>query len=738
MKLLSLFRRESAVRNSLHPQMTWTSKSLGTAVSRTGVFLRKQIWIWPIVATVLLGTIGILVSGAISSTMRTNMQSQLESLLSVESEMLLNWIRTNMANATATANNQAIRDSVQQLLAHQENVSNDVHPTEVVELRRQLQKQLGPTLSSHDYAGYIIADKARRIIAAASDELIGREAIPEYETVFQKALRGETSMTSPFGSLVVIKDETGRLSSGVPTMLVCAPIRDTDFEVVGVLALRIRPELEFTRILQLGQFGRSGETYAFDKSGLMTSNSRFDEDLILCGILPDRDGAQSILNVQLRDPGGNLLEGYRPAVRRSQQPLTKCVAAAINGVDGVDIDGYRDYRGVWSLGAWKWFPEFEMGVVTEMDRDEAYRPLTILQWTFRSLLVLLASSSVAIFLFSVRVARLQREAQKAAIELKQLGQYELEEKLGSGGMGVVFKGRHAMLRRPAAIKLLNVDKVNDASIHRFEREVQITCKLNHPNTIAIYDYGRTPEGVFYYAMEYLDGIDLQSLVEKYGPQPEARVINILRQICGSLYEAHLQGLVHRDIKPANVMLNRRGAETDVVKVLDFGLVKAVDDTKQAAMTMANSLTGTPLYMAPEAIQSPGSVDARSDIYAVGALGYFLLTGQPVFEAETLIQLCQMHIDAVPVPPSKRTTQPVSAELEATLLKCLDKVRTRRPNTARDLAHLLQQVPVHGDWPETIAEAWWNSHEAGTTPVISTNPGPADSPYSHTVVDQSRV
>ena len=738
MNIFSLFRRDSGSRHSIHPQMTWASKSIGTAVSRTGVFLRKQIWIWPIVATLLLGTIGFFVSRAISNTMRANMQSQLESLLSVESEMLHNWIRTNIANATATANNQAIRDTVHQLIEHQEATVGNVPATDVIELRKLLAKQLGPTLSSHDYAGYIIADKSRKVIAAATEELIGREIIPEFEALFQKALKGEASITPPFASVVMLKDETGRLRSGVPTMLVCAPLRDTDFEVVGVLALRIRPELEFTRILQLGQFGNSGETYAFDKSGVMVSNSRFDEDLFLCGILPDREGSRSILNVQLRDPGGNMMEGYRPTVRRSQQPLTKCADAAISGIDGVDIEGYRDYRGVWTLGAWKWFPEFEMGVVTEVDREEAYRPLTILQWTFRSLLVLLATSSVAIFLFTVRVARLQREAQKAAIELKQLGQYELEEKLGSGGMGVVFKGHHAMLRRPAAIKLLNVDKVNDASIHRFEREVQITCKLNHPNTIAIYDYGRTPEGVFYYAMEYLDGLDLQQLVEKYGPQPEGRVVNILRQICGSLYEAHSQGLVHRDIKPANVMLNRRGAEADVVKVLDFGLVKAVDDSKQAAMTMANSLTGTPLYMAPEAIQSPGSVDARSDLYAVGALGYFLLTGQPVFEAATLIQLCQMHIDAVPVPPSQRTKQAISPELEAALLRCLDKVRTRRPNTARELAHLLTEVPSKGDWPEATAEEWWSSHENGTVPVISANPGPADSPYSHTVVDQSKV
>jgi eukaryotic-like serine/threonine-protein kinase len=280
--------------------MTWASKSIGTAVSRTGVFLRKQIWIWPIVATLLLGTIGFFVNHAISSTMRANMQSQLESLLSVESEMLLNWIRTNIANATATANNQAIRDSIQKLIDQQELAVGTAPATEMIELRRVLQKQLGPTLSSHDYAGYIVAGKAGKVVAAATEELIGREVIPEFEELFQKAIKGEASITPPFGSMVMLKDETGRLRSGVPTMLVCAPVRDTDFEVIGVLALRIRPELEFTRILQLGQFGASGETYAFNKSGLMVSNSRFDDELILSGILPDREGANSILNVQLQ------------------------------------------------------------------------------------------------------------------------------------------------------------------------------------------------------------------------------------------------------------------------------------------------------------------------------------------------------------------------------------------------------------------------------------------------------
>lgn len=290
-------------------------------------------------------------------------------------------------------------------------------------------------------------------------------------------------------------------------------------------------------------------------------------------------------------------------------------------------------------------------------------------------------------------------------------------------MGVVYKGHHAMLRRPTAIKMLSVDKINDASLQRFEREVQITCKLNNPNTVAIYDYGRTPEGVFYYAMEFLDGINLQNLVENYGPQSEGRVIYILKQICGSLYEAHSLGLVHRDIKPANIMLNRRCGQPDVVKVLDFGLVKALDEEKQARQS--GGLAGTPLYMSPESIQTPDLVDARSDLYAVGAVGYYLLTGQPVFNARSLVDLCQQHVTTLPDTPSQRLGRAISAELESALLACLEKSRAKRPQTARDLANLLDRAPTAGSWTIDDAEIWWGRYEREQTVTNSIpNPTPA--------------
>ncbi len=228
------------------------------------------------------------------------------------------------------------------------------------------------------------------------------------------------------------------------------------------------------------------------------------------------------------------------------------------------------------------------------------------------------------------------------VEARQLGQYLLAEKIGEGGMGEVHRAKHALLRRPTAIKLLPPEKAGVESISRFEREVQLTAKLTHPNTVAIYDFGRTPNGIFYYAMELLDGIDLEHLVDEYGPQPPARAVHILAQICGSLAEAHAIGLVHRDVKPANVILCERGRVPDTIKVVDFGLVKDVSGLSgdgDPELSNVNTIIGTPLYLAPEAILTPDKVDGRADLYAVGALAYFLLTGSPVFSGKSVMDVC---------------------------------------------------------------------------------------------------
>jgi eukaryotic-like serine/threonine-protein kinase len=693
--------------------MTWAKTSVGRTVSRTGVFLKRQIWAWPILAVVLLSIIGLFVRRSIETTMRDNLQSQLQTVVDLQAAMLDTWYGVQRSNVESLANNVDVRQIIYPMLeAAAANTQTAANNESVAALQAKLEKSLGPAMTAHRYDGFLLADKKKRIISAMRTELIGQVDLPEYSPNLAQALDGVTNISAPFPSVVPLKDEHGRTRTGVPTMFVAAPVRDDSFQVVGVLALRIDPREDFSRIMSLGQFGTTGETYAFDKDGRMVSQSRFDDNLLLYGLIPDQEDSTSILQVLVRDPGGNITTGHRPTARRRDLPLTLAASEAIAGRSGVNVEGYRDYRGVPVVGAWKWLPEGNVGVVTEVDYAEAYRPLTILRRTFWGLFALLGLSAAAIFVFTILLARSRREAQKAAIEAQQIGQYQLEQKLGAGGMGIVYKARHALLRRPTAIKMLEPDKVNQGTIERFEREVQTTSQLTNPGTVAIYDYGRTPEGVFYYAMEFLDGIDLQVLVERYGPQPVPRVIHILDQVCGSLYEAHSLGMVHRDIKPANIMLNRRGGQPDVVKVLDFGLVKAMEDQRQAELSQNASLTGTPLYMSPEAIQMPNSVDARSDLYAVGAVGYYLLTGQPVFEAENVVDLCQKHVAATPVPPSERVRTPIPSALESAILSCLEKSRAKRPQTARDVALLIARCEEATQWSIEDADAWWGRHERG--------------------------
>lgn len=310
-------------------------------------------------------------------------------------------------------------------------------------------------------------------------------------------------------------------------------------------------------------------------------------------------------------------------------------------------------------------------------------------------------AAVALPTFASKVIYGLRESVAMA---QQLGQYVIERKLGEGGMGEVYLARHTLLRRHTALKLLPPERAGAKTVARFEREVRATSRLSHPNTVAIYDYGRTREGIFYYAMEYLDGLDLQRLVQQQGPLEPARVIHILAQIAGALDEAHHSGLVHRDLKPANVYLCERGGLHDTVKVLDFGLVKETGGPSSLsgpviAQTDVNALIGTPAYLSPESIHSPASVDARSDLYAVGAIGYFLLTGAEVFQGTSLVALCIAHLHEQPQRPSERAQRPLPADLERLILSCLEKDPARRPSSAGALRQALLACDVPPYDPE---------------------------------------
>ena len=323
-----------------------------------------------------------------------------------------------------------------------------------------------------------------------------------------------------------------------------------------------------------------------------------------------------------------------------------------------------------------------------------------------SIFILFATMWCAFAAFTAAANSRQLYGLRARIrEIGKLGQYTLEEKLGEGGMGVVHRATHAMLRRPAAIKLLLKERASGKDQERFEREVQLTSRLRHPNTISIFDYGRTADGVFYYVMEYLDGLDLDRLVKAVGPIEPARTIHILVQVAGALAEAHALGLIHRDIKPANIVLTERVDEPDVVKVVDFGLVRAIESENTESVA-ANVVTGTPMYLSPEAISSPATIDGRADIYAVGAVAYFLVTGQHVFEAGTVLELCSKHLVMEPVPPSVRLGKALPADLEAIILKCLAKERSARFADAVTLRAALLGCADAARYDASAASAWW--------------------------------
>ena len=299
-------------------------------------------------------------------------------------------------------------------------------------------------------------------------------------------------------------------------------------------------------------------------------------------------------------------------------------------------------------------------------------------------------------------------------EANELGQYVLEEKIGGGGMGEVWQARHRLLIRPAAIKLIRPQLSGDAGLllRRFEREARATAALKSPHTVQLYDFGATDDGRLYYVMELLDGVDLDTLVRQYGPLPAERVVHILRQVCSSLQDAHVNGLVHRDIKPANIVVSRAGTTFDFAKVLDFGLVKLDTDRKgedDVKLTNEGSAGGTPAFMAPEVVLGVADTDHRVDLYALGCVGYWLLTGKLVFAGKSAVEVMFHHAHTPPSRPSTRSELPIPASLEDLVMDCLEKDPSRRPASAEAVSTRLAAIPVESPWTMERAERWWDMH-----------------------------
>ena len=649
----------------------------------------RRLWWIPLVFALIVGGVGTYAYRTLAEAMRSGLREKLQTILEADVAALELWLAHQQAAARAAGLEPIVRQLTAELVAldratPREELRAALFSSDAL---RRMRDAMTIAMKVRYFAFGVLREDGL-VLAASEDLLVGRRIAVDFERN-SRVFAGQTTISPP-----ALDDVTGE---PLPLLRVAAPIRGADGDVLAVMGFVV-PASEFTRVLQVARAGESGETYAFDERGAMISQSRFEEQLVEIGLL--EPGQDSVLRIEIRDPGGDLTRGFEPQGPLTGRPLTRMAAAAITSGAGFDIDGYRDYRGVPVVGAWTWLPDLGIGVTTEIDYDEAYSGLATVRLAFGGLAGLLLLAAAGMLVGALVITRLERRYERA----RMLGRYRIVEKIGEGGMGTVYRAQHALLRRPTAVKLLDAARASAEAVKRFEREVQAAASLTHPNTIEIYDYGRTPGGSFYYAMEYLDGISIAQLVDLDGAQPEARAQHILRQAAGSLAEAHARKLVHRDLKPSNLMLCSRGGVFDFVKVLDFGLVRPRDDDLQ--LTQDHSLTGTPLYLSPEALEAPDKVDAHSDVYQLGAIAYYLLTGQHVFKGENLVELMSALLHQTPTPPSQVLGRPVSSAFEALVLACLEKDPARRPTDAAVLLDALEQCHCEGTWTQRDARTWW--------------------------------
>ena len=726
------------------------------------IAMKRRFYLFFILAALLLGGVGWWVLHTVRLKMQTELEQDLRTILMADVTALKAWMEAQLKTANFISREPRVRDLVSELvtLSHQTNAPRDALLT--AKAQTDLRNYLTEVEQRIGLRGFNVISRDGIIVSAPRSMMVGRRVrgpgLSNLTKVFES---GEPQLVIPLRNAPGTPPGLGRgpgpgkqrrgpfpdrpsTNSFAPrnprpksnppeippdalrradarppeesevqpqlTVMLSSPVKNPQGEVIAAIGFTIPTEDDFTRMLS-ARFGDTGETLAFNREGVMISQTRFEDQLKKLGLLSQEPGASSVLTLQLLDPGGDLTQGYPPATPRADQPLIHLAARALAGQPGLDLSGFRDYRGVQVVAAWTWLPQYELGIATKVDYREGYQLLLALQRMFLLLMALLAVCAVGFLFYFLIIVKLRRKVKQAELMMRELGQFRLEEKIGEGGMGVVYRARHALLRRPTAIKLLLPDKASAQTIAQFENEVRLTSRLTHPNTIQIYDFGHTTDGIFYYAMEFLEGLSLRDLVLREGPIPQGRILFILQQIGGSLKEAHDAGLVHRDVKPANVFLTNRGGRADWVKVLDFGLVARFDDEEnlnERGISTA-SIAGTPGYMAPEALAIPARVDVRSDIYSVGALGYFLLTGRGLFEGLTFSQIrdsYQQMDQAGLVFPFEPLPE---GNLEKLIQQCLEKDPDRRPQNMTQLMELLAACPEADTWTIRESESWWRQY-----------------------------
>lgn len=573
---------------------------------------------WAVVAVlVCLSGFAWWIRGEIQDSLRADLRDDVLSVLDADVRIIRNWITEQRNLAETWASHSEIQRLTEQLVKITEASASSSARDELLtaDAFQPLLTSLKLLKRQHKLAGANIFSRSGVCLAHTREDMIGAPVAPAGGTYLRRVVLGETIYVKPTKEKLYVVGFDPYIEG--PLVGMAAPIRDRHGVIIGGLAFAFPLKGEYSAVMGFTSTGWGDETFAFDRDFTMLSHPNQPQLLVEKGLLSDISASQ--LNVRLRVPRrlGNkyTYEG---------QPPTWTATAAVERGGGINLDGYTNYLGQPVIGASKWLEDLDFGICKEILVSEAFRPVHDVERLTLGLLALTGVVTGLAIFTSFRNVRLQ----DAISDKRQIGSYILGDKIGEGGMGTIYECQHALLRRPTAMKLLDGHKADPDTLARFEREVQIASELTHPNTVQIYDFGRTEDDVFYIAMELLPGLDLNQLVKHSGAQSSPRVIHILRHAGQALLEAHRRGLIHRDIKPANIMLCERGGYFDFVKVLDYGLACSYVEDPNHELTRDGIVRGTPGYIAPERLS--GKEDVRGDIFSLAAVAYYLLTGWPAF------------------------------------------------------------------------------------------------------------
>ncbi|MEM9828126.1 MAG: serine/threonine protein kinase [Planctomycetota bacterium] len=557
-------------------------------------------------------------------------------------------------------------------------------------------------LSGRNEVKFVVWNSSLTTIASWLPERtdVGMQVHPDGAANLARVFSGETVLYGPARleeDIPGFTPETNR-----PVMAILVPVRNDSGKIIAALLVRgLNWFDEFSSLFADISVSRGMDLYAADADGVMLTASvramaladggRFD-------VPADRIPA----GLRVANPGTTDLSLARP-IRRDVLPITEIIADLREVSPGVRTEPYQNYAGQSVVGASRWLPEWNLGVVVEGDSGKAFGPLGLVLNGFFGLATLLAISSL------VAAAKIAKSSTAEAAASHPLSRYEVLGTLGAGGMGMVYHVRHTGLGRDAALKILRGDRQHFEDQARFDREARLASSLINPHTVTIYDYGRSPDGDAYCVMEYLSGLTLNEVISRDGPQPIGRVLTILRQICDALCEAHARGLCHRDIKPHNIMLSHDPAAGDWAVVFDYGLAKPLQPGGGVFETGETVWAGTPMYMAPERFRDPSNLDPRSDLYAVGSVAYLLLAGNPPFAESDPESLFALILDEQPISVGIHRGEPLPESVEAMLQRMMAKDPADRYASVLDLAKDIDRLRSEHTWSVEQSSVWWRIH-----------------------------